>query len=165
MPIIMMNPAPSDQDVILGLSAGANDYVSKPLRYNELLARLQAQLRAFDNSQNAVFTIGPYTFRPAAKLLLRTGTNQQIRLTAKEVSILKYLYRAGDRVTSREVLLADVWGYHANASTHTLESHIYRLRQRMEADPTDCQLLVSEPGGYRLNAGATVAAGTSAGSV
>jgi DNA-binding response OmpR family regulator len=161
----MLSGASDDEDAIHGLNAGANDYVCKPFRSNELLARLQAQLRAFDSSQSAVFTIGPYTFRPAAKLLLRIDTSQRIRLTAKEVSILKYLCRAGDRVTSREELLTEVWGYHASVSTHTLETHIYRLRQKIEVDPTDVHLLVSGPGGYRLNAGATLTPGSTANSV
>jgi DNA-binding response OmpR family regulator len=163
MPIIMLTGASAEDDVVLGLDAGANDYVCKPFRSSELMARLQAQLRTFDNSEHAVFTIGPYTFRPAEKLLVRTDKNQRVRLTGKEVSILKYLYRAGDRVTSRQVLLNEVWGYHEGASTHTLETHIYRLRQKIEIDTTDFRLLVTVAGGYRLNAAATVGAGTTAG--
>jgi DNA-binding response OmpR family regulator len=163
MPIIMLTGASAEDDVVLGLNAGANDYVSKPFRSSELMARLQAQLRTFDNSEDAVFTIGPYTFRPAEKLLVRSDKNQRIRLTGKEISILKYLYRAGDRITSRKVLLNEVWGYHEGASTHTLETHIYRLRQKIEIDTTDFRLLVSEPGGYRLNAAAIVGVGTTAG--
>lgn len=163
MPIIMLTGASDEADVVQGLDSGANDYVSKPFRASELLARLNAQLRTFDSSEDAVFTIGPYTFRPAAKLLVRTDKNQKIRLTGKEVSILKYLYRAGDRVTSRQVLLNEVWGYNAGVTTHTLETHIYRLRQKIEVDPSDFAILVTVPGGYKLNATAVVGEGTTAG--
>ena len=163
MPIIMLTGAANEEDVVLGLDSGANDYVAKPFRASELLARLNAQLRTFDSSEDAVFTIGPYTFRPAAKLLVRTEKNQKIRLTGKEVAILKFLYRAGDRVTSRQVLLNEVWGYNAGVTTHTLETHIYRLRQKIEVDPSDFSILLTVPGGYRLNAAADVGDGTTAG--
>jgi len=163
MPIIMLTGATTEADVVLGLDSGANDYVSKPFRASELLARLNAQLRTYDSSEDAVFTIGPYTFKPASKLLIRADKNQKIRLTGKEVAILKYLYRAGDRVTSRQVLLNEVWGYNAGVTTHTLETHFYRLRQKIEVDSNDFCILLTVPGGYRLNAGATVGEGTTAG--
>jgi len=152
MPIIMLTGASADTDVVRGLDAGANDYICKPFRRDELLARLHAQLRLFDNSEDAVFTIGSYTFRPSAKLLVKPEKNQRIRLTDKEVAILKLLYRTGNCTVSRKVLLNDVWGYNEGVTTHTLESHIYKLRQKIEADPTDCRLLITVPGGYRLDA-------------
>src|SRR5471030_873707 len=155
MPIIMLTGASDEGDVVSGLNAGANDYIAKPFRVNELLARLQAQLRQFDTSEDAVFTIGPYTFRPAAKLLLGADKKQRIRLTAKEVDILKFLYRHANRVVSRQVLLDEVWGYNAGVTTHTLETHVYRLRQKIESDPTNCRLLMTAPGGYRLDPNAT----------
>ncbi len=148
-PIIMLTGHGTDADQILGLDAGANDYVTKPFRLNVLLARLRAQLRQHEQSEDAVFTIGPYTFQPAAKLMLY-GDNKKIRLTEKETAILKYLYRAGDKVVSRDILLNEVWGYNAGVTTHTLETHVYRLRQKIEADPSNASILVTEPGGYRL---------------
>lgn len=150
MPVIMLTGASNETDVISGLDAGANDYVVKPFRFNELLARLQAQLRLFDTTENAVFTLGPYTFRPGAKLLIGENNKKRVRLTAKEVGILRFLYRNANRVVSRKTLLDEVWGYHAGATTHTLETHIYRLRQKIEVDPTKAQLLVTESGGYKL---------------
>jgi DNA-binding response OmpR family regulator len=155
MPIIMLTGASEENDVVSGLNAGANDYIAKPFRVNELLARLHAQLRLFDTSEDAVFTIGPYTFRPAAKLLFGADKKQRIRLTAKEVDILKFLYRHANRVVSRQVLLDEVWGYNAGVTTHTLETHVYRLRQKIESDPTNCRLLMTAPGGYRLDPNAT----------
>jgi DNA-binding response OmpR family regulator len=149
-PIIMLTAHDSDADTILGLDAGANDYVSKPFRLGVLLARLRAQLRQHEQSEDAVFTIGPYTFRPAAKLLVHNDTEKKVRLTEKETAILKYLYRAGDKTISRDTLLGEVWGYNAGVTTHTLETHVYRLRQKIEADPSNAEILVTEPGGYRL---------------
>jgi DNA-binding response OmpR family regulator len=149
-PVIMLTGADSEADTILGLDAGANDYVTKPFRIGVLLARVRAQLRQHEQSEDAVFTIGPYTFRPSAKLLLEPETNRKIRLTEKETSILKYLYRAGSKVVSRDVLLDEVWGYNAAITTHTLETHVYRLRQKIESDPSEAKILVTEPGGYRL---------------
>ncbi len=151
MPIIMLTGSAEEGDVVSGLNAGANDYIAKPFRVNELMARLHAQLRLFDTSEDAVFTIGPYTFRPAAKLLVGPDKKQRIRLTAKEVDILKFLYRHANRVVSRQVLLDEVWGYNAGVTTHTLETHVYRLRQKIESDPANCRLLMTAPGGYRLD--------------
>ena len=151
IPIIMLTGADAEQDVVRGLDAGANDYIAKPFRLNELLARLRAQLRVFDNSEDAVFIVGPYSFRPASKLLMEAARNRKIRLTEKESAILKYLYRAGGRPVGRQVLLNEVWGYNSAVTTHTLETHIYRLRQKIEPDPTNARLLLTEGGGYRLD--------------
>ncbi|WP_342640358.1 response regulator transcription factor [Rhodoligotrophos ferricapiens] len=148
-PVIMLTAQDSETDAINGLDSGANDYVTKPFRFGELLARIRAHLRQHEQSEDAVFAIGPYTFRPSAKLLLRKD-NTKIRLTEKEAAILKYLYRAGQKVIGRDVLLHEVWGYNAGVTTHTLETHVYRLRQKIEADPSNATLLVTEAGGYKL---------------
>ena len=149
-PIIMLTGADTDADTILGLDAGANDYVTKPFKLGVLLARLRAHIRQHERSDDAVFTIGPYTFQPSAKLLVDNGTNRKVRLTDKETAILKYLYRSGSRVIGRDVLLDEVWGYNAGVTTHTLETHVYRLRQKIEEDPSQARILVTESGGYRL---------------
>lgn len=148
-PIIMLTGNDSDADQILGLDAGANDYVTKPFKFAVLLARIRAQLRQHEQSEDAVFTIGHYTFKPASKLLV-DEKGSKIRLTEKETSILKFLYRSGEKVITRNVLLHEVWGYNAGVTTHTLETHIYRLRQKIEKDPSNAELLVTETGGYKL---------------
>ena len=148
-PVIMLTAQDSDADMILGLDSGANDYVPKPFRFGVLLARIRAHLRQHEQSEDAVFTVGPYSFRPSTKSLV--GEDQaKIRLTEKETSILKYLFRAGEQVVSRDILLHEVWGYNTGVTTHTLETHIYRLRQKIEKDPSNAQILVTETGGYKL---------------
>ncbi|MBP7242666.1 response regulator transcription factor [Amaricoccus sp.] len=148
-PVIMLTGHATDSDTILGLESGANDYVAKPFKLPVLLARIRAQLRQHEQSEDAVFAVGPYTFKPAAKLLL-DEKERKIRLTEKETNILKYLYRANDAVVPRDELLHEVWGYNNGVTTHTLETHIYRLRQKIEPDPANARILVTEPGGYRL---------------
>ena len=150
-PIIMLTAADSEDDTVTGLNAGANDYVTKPFRMAVLLARVHAHLRQHSQSDDATFLIGPYKFQPAAKMLVVGDGQKKIRLTEKETAILKFLYRAGNTTVPRETLLGEVWGFNAAVTTHTLETHIYRLRQKIELDPSAARLLLTEPGGYRLN--------------
>jgi DNA-binding response OmpR family regulator len=148
-PVIMLTGQVSDSDQILGLDAGANDYVTKPFRFAVLLARIRAQVRSHETSEDATFRIGPYEFKPALKLLVDQA-QKKTRLTEKETNILKYLYRASGKAISREELLTEVWGYNAGVTTHTLETHVYRLRQKIEPDPANARLLMTDAGGYRL---------------
>jgi DNA-binding response OmpR family regulator len=148
-PIIMLTAQASDADVVTGLDAGANDYVAKPFKFAVLLARIRAQLRTHEASEDAVFKIGPYTFRPGAKMLV-SEKGSKLKLTEKETAILRFLYRAGQKVVSRDILLQEVWGYNSAVTTHTLETHVYRLRQKIETNPSAARILVTEPGGYKL---------------
>ena len=150
MPVIMLTGSDGEQDVVSGLDAGANDYIAKPFRLAELLARIRAQLRVYDSSEDAIFPVGPYLFRPSAKQLHDQATGKRLRLTEKEAAILKFLYRAGGKPVPRQILLNEVWGYNSNVTTHTLETHIYRLRQKIEPNPAETRILVTETGGYRL---------------
>jgi len=147
-PILLLTARDSDEDVIKGLDSGANDHIAKPFRFAVLAARIHAHLRSHEQSEEAVYRIGPYTFRPSAKLLL-DAKGKKIRLTEKETNILKHLHRSGHTV-ARETLLHEVWGYNPAVTTHTLETHIYRLRQKIENNPGAAQILVTESGGYRL---------------
>ena len=149
-PILMLTGHDTDSDTILGLDAGANDYVTKPFKFPVLLARMRAQLRQHEQSEDAIFTLGPYTFKPSIKVLV-TADDKKIRLTEKETNILKFLYRATEDVVPRDILLHEVWGYNAGVTTHTLETHIYRLRQKIEPDPGKASILITENGGYRLS--------------
>lgn len=149
-PILMLTSADSDDDTVRGLSAGANDYVAKPFRLAVLMARLKAQLRQFEASDDASFTVGVFEFKPAAKMLIDEAGGRKVKLTEKETQILKYLYRAGGKTVGRDVLLGEVWGYNADVTTHTLETHVYRLRQKIATEGEASSLIVTEPGGYRL---------------
>ncbi len=148
-PILMLTGHDADADQIQGLEAGANDYLTKPFRFPVLLARINTALRQHDQSEDVVFTIGQYSFQPSAKLL-EANDGTKVRLTDKETSILKFLYRQGPKTITRDILLKEVWGYNNRVTTHTLETHIYRLRQKIERDPSNARLLVTEDGGYRL---------------
>ena len=148
-PIIMLTGHDSDADTILGLDAGANDYVTKPFKFSVLLARIRSHLRQFEHSEDATFPLGPYTFKPSQKILM-SEDERKIRLTEKETNILKYLLRSGEASVSRDELLHEVWGYNAGISTHTLETHIYRLRQKIEPNPSQVSLLVTLDGGYKI---------------
>ncbi|MGU3573949.1 response regulator transcription factor [Brucellaceae bacterium C25G] len=148
-PVIMLTGHDTEADTILGLESGANDYVTKPFRFAVLLARIRAQLRQYEQSEDATFIVGPYTFKPGQKLLL-DEKGVKIRLTEKEAAIIKYLYRSGTQVVGRDELLEEVWGYNSGVTTHTLETHVYRLRQKIEKDPANVSLLVTESGGYKL---------------
>ncbi len=149
-PILMLTGANSDADSILGLNSGASDYITKPFRLEALLARLRAQLRQHERGGKAVLAIGAYAFTPSEKLLVDAATRKKVELTGRETDLLRYLCRAQGRIVSRETLLTDVWGYSPNATTHTLEMTIHRLRRKMEPDPAHPEILVRAPGGYRL---------------
>lgn len=148
-PIIMLTGQSTDSDTVLGLDAGANDYVTKPFRFAVLLARVRAHMRSHDQTDVATLKIGPYEFKPANRSLIDKA-GKKIRLTDKEAAILRYLFRAGSKAVARDELLREVWGYNAAVTTHTLETHIYRLRQKIEPVGGRNGLLITEGGGYRL---------------
>lgn len=150
VPILVVG-SDSEAAVVRSLNAGANDYLSRPLRPAELAARLRAQLRTHEVSDDAVLLIGPFQFRPTLRQLLDSNTGQRILLTEKETAVLKCLYRAEGKVVPRVVLLHEVWGYSPTASTHTVETHVYRLRQKIGPHAAQQRLLLSDARGYRLD--------------
>ena len=152
MPVLMLADSDAEDGVVRGLKAGAHDYLAKPVRPSVLIARLRAQLRHHQNSTDAVLTIGRWQFHPAQKMLCDQA-GRRTRLTAREVDILRYLMWIDSAATKRR-LLAAVWGYNPAVRTHTLETHIYRLRRKIETDPTDARLLVTTRVGYQLAAAA-----------
>ena len=149
--ILMLTGDNIGTDNTLGYDAKVNDYIVKPFRLGELIARIRAYINQNECSDDVVFPIGPYRFQPSNKTLVHTSNQCQLRLTDKETAILKYLYRARGKIVSRATLLDEVWGYNASVTTHTLETHVYRLRQKIEPDPSDVTILITEPGGYRLD--------------
>lgn len=153
-PIILLSAAYAEADVVQGLDAGANDYVAKPYRPGVLLARLRAHLRLFERTGDAVLAIGPYLFDPARKRLIATGGRQlalaEFRLTGMEIRLLKYLYQQNGRVVDRTELMRNVWCYRTDLDSHTVETHVYRLRRKIEPDPAQPRIILSEQKGYRL---------------
>ncbi|HYS46036.1 MAG TPA: response regulator transcription factor [Rhizomicrobium sp.] len=121
----------------------------RPFRFSALLARLHALNTHHAPADDMAVRIGPYTFHPSAKLLQAEG--RKVRLTEKETNILKFLH-ASPGTVPRDILLHEVWGYSPAVATHTLETHIYRLRKKIEQDPAKAQILLTEGGGYRLSA-------------
>ncbi len=128
-------------------SATVHESLSKPFRFSALLARLHGLNTHQAAGEDKAVKIGPYTFHPSAKMLQADG--RKVRLTEKETNILKFLHASAGTVP-REILLHEVWGYGPAVATHTLETHIYRLRKKIEQDPARAQILLTEGGGYRL---------------
>ena len=149
LPILVLHDG-IDGQVVRCLDAGANDAIARPVRALELVARVRAQLRHHGASAGTALTVGPYLFRPNQREL-EEPSGRVIRLTATESSILRFLHRAGGSVVTRQVLLHEVWGYRDGVTTHTVETHIYRLRRKIEPDPRHRRLLLCEDSGYRLD--------------
>ena len=148
-PILLLTERDEVSSTVFGQDARASDYILKPFKFPILLARINIQLLKYEKSYDRTFTLGPYTFYPAIKML-KTHDNNEIQLTEKETDILKFLYHTVEDVVPRDILLHEVWGYNNSVTTHTLETHIYRLRQKIERNPSAAELLVTETGGYRL---------------
>jgi len=140
----------SDADVILGLDSGANDCVTKPFKMGILMARIRAHLRQHEASEDASFVLGHYSFKPSTRVLEDRETGKEVLLSDKETAILKFLYRAGETMVECDTLYSEVWSHAVPLSTHTLQTHIYRLRQKIERDPANPEILISESGGYRV---------------
>ena len=149
-PIIMLINRNSNLDIPDGHNHKADEYIIKPFRYPVLLKSIETQLHKFKKSENTQYSIGNYIFKPNSKIL-ESNKNRSIRLTEKENNILKFLYKNLGNTVSRETLLHEVWGYNSKVTTHTLETHIYRLRQKIEDDPSNACFLITEPGGYKLH--------------
>ena len=147
-PIIMLITQSDASNVDNKLTIEANEYIIKPFKYPALLKSIGLQLRQFGKTEDTQHNIGSYVFKPNSKVL--ESKNKSIRLTEKENDILKFLYQNLKTIVSREILLHEVWGYNSKVTTHTLETHIYRLRQKIEIDPANACFLITETGGYRL---------------
>lgn len=131
------------------LTAGAHDVLTKPLRAATLLTRVRRLWREVAVADADRLSLGPYSFDVEQRVLHDPVTDRRVRLTEKEAAILLHLHQAAGPV-ERTTLLHEVWGYNDQITTHTLETHIYKLRQKIEANPSDARLLLTEGGGYRL---------------
>lgn len=149
-PILMLTDQNDESDIIKVLNAGANDYIAKPMRFGDLLARIRAQIRQHGASDDVRLTIGQIDFIPANKTVQNNQSSEIISLTEKETMILKKLYRTWPDDVTKDSLLMEVWGFQPGISTHTLETHIYRLRQKLNRI-SEHQLVNTSERGYKLN--------------
>ena len=150
-PIILLIELETEIESILRLGLGFDQYIVKPFRLGMLLARIRCLVQGPESTKMPHIIIGRYYFEPERKVLIDRDTNLPTKLTEKETSILEVLYLAQGKLVHRSDLLDRVWGYRATVTTHTLETHIYRLRQKLEDVPSDSKFLITELGGYRLN--------------
>ncbi|MBD20042.1 MAG: DNA-binding response regulator [Rhodospirillaceae bacterium] len=147
IPIILLSKSKAlDKDI----EGGVNDCIVKPFHFRDLMARIRFQLTKSDQTKDSDYRLGPYKFDPNAQLLSDLSEDKIIKLTEKETSILKFLICHANSFVARGDLLDEVWEYNSGITTHTLETHIYKLRQKLEIDPSQAKILVTEPGGYRL---------------
>ena len=154
-PILMLTGKNAEEDIIRGLEAGANDYVAKPMRMGELLARIKSHLKQHRASDNVRFQLGSLSFVPATKMLQHDQSDQKQLLTEKEAVILKFLIRAAPEIVTKDTLLKDIWGFRDGVSTHTVVTHIYRLRQKIARITSD-QIIRTTGKGYCLAEGLSV---------
>ena len=145
-PVLVLGE-PAEASVTAAMDAGADDAVAVPVRFAVLLGRIRSRLSRHEVGYDAVVSLGAHSFRPGMKQIEIEG--RVVRLTEKETAILRYLLRAGGPV-ARDELLSEVWGYNSGVTTHTLETHVYRLRQKIEPHPAAASILVTDPAGYRL---------------
>ena len=128
----------------------AAEIIYKPFSLSVLLDSLRSGIHIFENSKEGFLRFNQYELRPQSKEIYNERNHEITKLTEKEISIIKYLYKSGTRIVSKNELLQEVWGYNPDATTHTIETHIYRLRQKVEQDDASAQLIQTTDGGYQL---------------
>ena len=149
-PIILVAEELGEDGAIVALDAGANDYVLKPFKINVLVAKIRSNIRQFEQSEFAILRFGRFSFKPGDKILLNNTSREEVRLTDKETAIIKLLYLSGGEVVTRATLLEEVWGYNTTLTTHTLETHIYRIRQKVGNTSSGQDFIATESEGYRM---------------
>lgn len=149
-PVIFITARDSEQDIVAGLAGGADDYLVKPVRRAELLARIDALMRRVRPApSHDLLEYGPYRFEPLHKRLLLEG--QQVQLTDKEFDLAYFLFRNMGRLISRGHLLEAVWGRNPSIATRTVDTHISRVRSKLELKPErGFRLVPTYNYGYRL---------------
>ena len=151
VPVIMVTAQQDSHDVVTGLELGADDYVTKPFNDRELLARVRVQLRRRSSEPDSErLVIGPLEVVPAEGVVRRDG--EPLALTRTEYHLLCHFARSPNRVWSRDQLLEQVWGYEYSGDGRLVDTHVARLRAKIEDDPSEPRLLVTVRGlGYKMN--------------
>ncbi|MBC7277031.1 MtrAB system response regulator MtrA [Nocardioides sp.] len=148
VPIVMLTAKGDTVDVVVGLESGADDYVVKPFKPKELIARIRARVRRHGDAVPEVLEIGDLTIDVAGHQVVRDGV--RIQLTPLEFDLLECLARKPHQVFSREVLLEQVWGYRHAADTRLVNVHVQRLRSKVEHDPENPEIVLTVRGvGYK----------------
>lgn len=149
VPIVMLTAKSDTVDVVVGLESGADDYVVKPFKPKELVARVRARLRRSEPTAGERLTVGDLTIDVPAHTVTRDG--QEMSLTPLEFDLLTALARKPRQVFTREALLEQVWGYRHVADTRLVNVHIQRLRSKIERDPEHPEIVVTVRGiGYKV---------------
>lgn len=151
-PIVIFGERATDNDAITCLDAGANDFISRPFSLRVVLARIRSHLRQHEESGEAALPLGPYSFLPGKRIVM-DHARRRIRLTVKEARILRCLIGAEGQPVPRATLLGEIWDHGAFVKSHTLETHVYRLRRKIEPDPKRPAILLTDQGGYRIGSG------------
>ncbi|MSO26732.1 MAG: response regulator transcription factor [Candidatus Nanopelagicales bacterium] len=148
VPIVMLTAKTDTVDVVVGLESGADDYIVKPFKPKELVARVRARMRRNDDALPVTLTIGDLTIDVSGHQVTRDGL--ALSLTPLEFDLLVCLARRPGQVFTREVLLQEVWGYRHAADTRLVNVHVQRLRAKIEHDPEDPTMVVTVRGvGYK----------------
>jgi DNA-binding response OmpR family regulator len=148
-PIVILTAETNEAVLIKSLELGANDFVIKPFSFSVLLARIRVHINQHEMSGEAVFIIGRNTIHPLKKMVVDINGRKYL-FTDKEIELLKYLHRANETVVNGKELYREVWGTSIALNTHTLESHIYRLRRKIEPRSKNFVHLITCEGGYKL---------------
>lgn len=149
VPIVMLTAKTDTVDVVLGLESGADDYITKPFKPKELVARIRARLRRTDETPNEIIEVGDLTIDVPQHMVKRG--DEEIMLTPLEFDLLSELASKPRQVHSREELLESVWGYRHASDTRLVNVHVQRLRSKIEKDPEDPRIVLTVRGvGYKI---------------
>ena len=147
--ILFMIEAQICETSSFGESTEKHYFIKRPFRIHHLNKKISTILAKISNSSKVTYRIGPFIFLPIKKILM-LGEKTKVELTEKEVAILKCLISSGEETVDRDTLLKQVWNYSPDVTTHTLETHIYRLRQKLEIDASIPRLIISKDGGFTI---------------
>ena len=148
--ILFMIEYGSGEVLISERSTDQYHVINKPFRFQHFMKKINILLAKLSGENNVYHVVGPFVFFPKRKMI-KTNDRKEIELTEKEVDILRCLLSTDEEIVDREKLLKQVWNYNLDVTTHTLDTHIYRLRQKLEKNPSIPRLIISEGGGFKIN--------------
>ena len=147
--VLFMIEAETSRASLFEESKEKHHFIERPFRIHHLNKKISTILAKISNSNEVTYKVGPFIFFPIKKVIM-LDDKTKVELTEKEVDILKCLLGSGEEAVERDKLLKQVWNYSSDVTTHTLETHIYRLRQKLEIDPSIPRLIISKGGGFKI---------------